>query len=309
MARNRTIPFGYMMKDGKITANPKEVLAVVTIFSEYLAGKSLSEIADQMTVPYSDGIRWNKNMVKRILENEKYLGTEIYPQLIGKDIFKAANEKKVKKATSLCIISEELQAVRNMTFCRECGRRLFRSGGNCRSEKWDCHNPECSRYEYRITDNMLIGAIMNILNTVIANPDLIEDDTSIGTYIPTAEINRQQNEINRMIDSLQIDYDKAKDEILRLAEMKYDCCTHSDIPQKTELLKTIITDREQLNTLDIDLMRACISKISVSHFCTIEVEFINGIIIKNTTERKNENAYSSECQDNSCTSTDSGKPQ
>lgn len=309
MARNRTIPFGYMMKDGKITTNPNEVLAVITIFSEYLAGKSLSEIADQMTVPYSDGIRWNKNMVKRILENEKYLGTEIYPQLISKDIFKAANEKKVKKATSLCIISEELQAVRNMTCCRECGRRLFRSGGNCRSEKWDCHNQECSRFEYRITDNMLIGAIMNVLNTVIANPDLIEDDTSIGTYIPIAEIHRQQNEINRMIDSTQIDYDKAKDEILRLAEMKYDCCIHSDIPQKTELLKTILTDREQMNALDIDLMRSCISKISVSHFCTIEVEFINGITIKNSTERKNENVHSPECQDNSCTATNCGKPQ
>lgn len=309
MARNRTIPFGYMMKDGKIIANPKEVLAVITIFSEYLAEKSLSEIADQMTVPYNENVRWNKNMVKRILENEKYLGTEIYPQLIGKDIFKAVNERKVKKATSLCVISEELQAVRKITFCNECGRRLFRSGGNCRSEKWDCHNPECSQFEYRITNNMLIGAIMNVLNTVIANPDLIEDTTSIGTYIPTAEIHRQQNEINRMIDSPQIDYDKAKNEVLRLAEMKYDCCTHSDIPQKTELLKTIITDREQLNTLDIDLMRSCISKISVSHFCTIEVEFINGITIKNTTERKNENAYSAECQDNSCTAANSGKSQ
>lgn len=309
MARNRTLPFGYMMKDGKITTNPNEVLAVVTIFSEYLAGKSLSEIANYMTVPYSDGIRWNKNMVKRILENEKYLGTEIYPQLIGKEIFKAANERKVKKATSLCVISEELQAVRNMTFCRECGRKLFRSGGNCRSEKWDCHNSECSRFEYRITDNMLIGAIMNVLNTVIANPDLIKDDTSIGTYIPTAEIHRQQNEINRMIDSTQIDYDKAKDEILRLAEMKYDCCTYSDIPQKTELLKTIITDREQMNTLDIDLMRSCVSKISVSHFYTVEAEFINGIVIKNIIGRNEKNAYCFECQDNSCTAADNGKPQ
>lgn len=309
MARNRTIPFGYMMKDGKITTNPKEVLAVVTIFSEYLAGKSLSEIADQMTVPYSEGIRWNKNMVKRILENEKYLGTEIYPQLIGKDIFKAANERKVKKATSLCIISEELQTVRNMTFCRKCGRRLFRSGGNCRSEKWDCHNQECSRFEYRITDNMLIGAIMNVLNTVIANPDLIEDTTSIGTYIPTAEIHRQQNEINRMIDSPQIDYDKTKDEILRLAEMKYACCTYSDIPQKTELLKLMLNDQEQMNVLDIDLMRSCISKISVSHFYTVEAEFINGIVIKNIIGRNEKNAYSSECQDNSCTAKDSGKPQ
>lgn len=309
MARNRTIPFGYMMKDGIITTNPNEVLAVVTIFSEYLAGKSLSEIADQMTVPYSESVRWNKNMVKRILENERYLGTEIYPQLISKDIFKAVNERKAKKATSLCVIPEELQAVRNMTFCKECGHRLFRSGGNCRSEKWDCHNSECSRFEYRITDNMLIGAIMNVLNTVIANPDLIESDNESGTYIPTAEIHRQQNEINRMIESPQIDYDKAKNEILRLAEMKYSCCTHSDIPQKTELLKMIIIDREQMNTLDIDMMRSCISKISVSHFYTVEAEFINGIVIKNIIGRKEKNAYSSECQDNSCTAADSGKPQ
>lgn len=309
MAKNRTIPFGYMMQNGSITVNPKEVLAVVTIFSEYLAGKSLSEIAAEMDVPYSENLKWNKNMVKRIIENEKYLGTPIFPQLISEEIFKTANERKVKKATSLCMISEDLQEIRNRTYCSECGRRLFRSGGNCRSEKWDCHNQECSRFEYRITDNMLTGAIMNVLNTVIANPDLIEDNTSTGTYIPTAEIHRQQNEINRMIDSQKIDYDKVNDEILRLAEMKYDCCTYSDIPQKTELLKTIITDREQLNTLDIDLMRSCISRISISHFCTIEIEFINGIIIKNTTERKNENAYSAECQDNSCTAADNGKPQ
>ncbi len=32
MAKNRTILFGYMMRNGRITANPKEVLAVVTIF-------------------------------------------------------------------------------------------------------------------------------------------------------------------------------------------------------------------------------------------------------------------------------------
>lgn len=35
-------------------------------------------------------------------------------------------------------------------------------------------------------------------------------------------------------------------------------------------------------------------------FCTIEVEFINGVKIKNTTERMNENEYSAECNDNSC---------
>ena len=43
MAKKRKFPFGYMMQNGTITTNPAEVLAVLTIFSEYMAGKSLKE--------------------------------------------------------------------------------------------------------------------------------------------------------------------------------------------------------------------------------------------------------------------------
>lgn len=48
MPKNRTIPFGYCMKNGEITTEPKEVYAVVTIFNEYLNGKSLVEITKLM---------------------------------------------------------------------------------------------------------------------------------------------------------------------------------------------------------------------------------------------------------------------
>ena len=56
MAKNRTIPFGYCMKNGEITTEPKEVYAVVAIFDEYLKGRSLSEIAKLMQ---SEKIRYN----------------------------------------------------------------------------------------------------------------------------------------------------------------------------------------------------------------------------------------------------------
>ena len=99
MLKNRVIPFGYCMKNGEITTEPKEVYAVATIFSEYLNGKSLLQIAKLMEsekIRYnSDSDHWNKNMVKRIIENEKYLGTDKYPQLIDEDIFRQANEKRV----------------------------------------------------------------------------------------------------------------------------------------------------------------------------------------------------------------------
>lgn len=311
MAKNRTIPFGYCMKNGEITTEPKEVYAVVTIFDEYLEGRSLSEIAKLMQTEkirynaVSD--KWNKNMVKRIIENDKYLGNDTYPQLITEDIFKRANEKRVKKSTTINLISDDLQKIRNRTYCTECGHRLSRIGGNSKYEHWDCRNPDCYKLEYRLTDQMIIGAVLTVLNSAIANPSLLESGGEISTYSPTADIVCKQNEINQMTDSSQIDFDRVKAEIFKLAEMKYDCCTYNDSPQKTEELKAMLGNHEQLNTLDIGLFKSCVSKIWISHFCTIEVELINGVRIKNITERVNENEYSAECNDNSCESADSRK--
>lgn len=314
MAKNRTIPFGYCMKNGEITTEPKEVYAVVAIFDEYLKGRSLSEIAKLMQ---SEKIRynaisdkWNKNMVKRIIENEKYLGNDTYPQIIAENIFKQANEKRVRKATSLFVISEDLREIRNRTYCSECGHRLSRIGGNSKYEHWDCRNPDCYKLEYRLTDQMIIGAILTVLNSAIANPSLLESGGEISTYSPTADIVRKQNEINHMTDSPQVDFDKVKAEIFKLAEMKYDCCTYNDSPQKTEKLKELLQGHEQLNSLDIDLFKACVSRIWISHFCTIEVELINGVRIKNITEkvktsRSENNVHSTQCNDNPCESADS----
>lgn len=299
MAKNRTIPFGYMMQCGRITANPKEVLAVVTIFSEYLAGKSLSDIAAEMDVPYSENSKWNKNMVKRIIENEKYLGTSIFPQLISEEIFRSANEKRVKKATSVHEISAELNELRKITVCSECGRRLFRSGGNTRPEKWDCRNLECSRFEYRLTDKMLIDGISTILDAVAANPELIDTDCEISSYSPNGEIIRKQNAINQMIDDAEFDIDEVKNEIFKLAEMKYQRCKYSDIPQKTRLLKTLFSEKAQTKNLDIDFLKSTVKQIKISHNFTIETEFINGVKIRNTTERGDENGSFTECDSNS----------
>ncbi len=314
MAKNRVIPFGYCMKNGEITVDFSESKAVIRIFEEYLNGGSLLQIAKLMEsekIQYTaDSDHWNKNMVKRIIENEKYLGTDKYPQIISEKFFIQANEKRASKATSMCVISEDLQEIRNRTYCLECGHRLSRIGGNCRSAKWDCRNPDCYRLEYQLTDQMIIGAVLTVLNTVIANPSFIESNSEISVYSPTADVIRKQNEISQMMDSAQVDFDRIKSEIFKLAEMKYGCCTYSNNPQKTAQIRSLIENQEQLNTLDIGLFKTCISRIWISHFCTIEVEFINGVHIKSITERTGENhEYSAKCDNNSCESTDRYKPK
>ena len=312
MSKNRVIPFGYCMRNGEITVDFNESKAVARIFEEYLNGSSLQQIARLMElekIRYSeDSEHWNKNMVKRIIENEKYLGNEKYPQIIGEKFFTHANEKRMLKATSVYVIPEDLKEIRKHTYCLECGHRLSRIGGNCRSAKWDCRNPDCYRLEYQLTDQMIIGVVLTVLNAAIANPNLIENNGEISTYSPTADVIRRQNEINQMIDSTQVDFDRIKSELYRLAEMKYDCCTYNDNPQKTKQLLDLLENQKQLNTLNIGLFKSCVNRIWISHFCTIEVEFINGIKIKNITERNNKNDHSIKCQDNSCEITDGNKP-
>lgn len=311
MAKNRTIPFGYCMRNGEIITEPTESKAVVRIFEEYLNGSSLLQIANLMKsekIRYTaDSEHWNKNMVKRIIENEKYLGNGKYPQIIDENTFKTVNEKRVQKAASVSVISKDLQEIRSRTYCSECGNKLSRIGSKCRYEKWDCRNPDCYRLEYQLTDQMIIGSVLTVLNTAIANPDLLESDSEISVYSPTADVIRKQNEISQMLDSAQPDFDRIKSEIFRLAEMKYDCCTYNENPQKTAEIKALLANYEQLNMLDVGLFKSCVNRIWINHFCTIEVEFVNEVTIKNITERTDKNAHSTECNDNSCESTNGGK--
>ena len=288
------------MQKGEIVEEPTESQAVKDIFNLYLNGKSMSEIARQMSISQIsyNGITfdWNKNMVKRILENEKYLGKDGYPVLIDNETFNHANARKKSKATSVNEISEELQIIRSLTYCKECGHRLSRIGGNTQTDKWDCRNPECSRFNYRLTDNMIKDILLHILNAVIANPDLLDTDSEISAYTTNIKVKCQQNEINRLMDNPEIDSEKVKTEILRLAELKYDCCTYDESPQKTEYLKELLSDREQLNIIDYDLLKSCVSRILIGHFYTVEIEFINGVTIKNITERMNkDDSDNAEC--------------
>ncbi len=300
MKKNRNIPFGYTMQKGEIVEELTESPAIRYIFKLYLDGRSMSEIARQMSISQIsyNGITfdWNKNMVKRILENEKYLGKDGYTALIDSETFYRANARKKSKATSVNEISEELKIIRSLTYCTECGNRLSRIGGNTQTDKWDCRNPECSRFNYRLTDNMIKDILLHILNAVIANPDLLNTDSEISGYEPGIEVKCKQNEVNRLMDNPQIDTEKAKTEILKLAELKYECCTYDEGPQKTEYLKELLSGKEQLNIIDYDLLKSCVSRILIGHFYTIEIEFINGVTIKNVTERTDKDGTdSSEC--------------
>ena len=100
MLKNRSIPFGYCMVNGKYALNAPEAEAVREIFADYIGGKSLKTIAAEMQIPYNMGKAiWNKNMVCRVLENEKYIGENGYPQIIAAEDFEQAAYIKAERNT------------------------------------------------------------------------------------------------------------------------------------------------------------------------------------------------------------------
>ena len=100
MLKNRSIPFGYCMVNGKYALNASEADTVRKIFADYIGGKSLRTIAVEMETPYNVGKnKWNINMVCRVLENKKYIGENGYPQIITAEDFEQAAHIKTERNT------------------------------------------------------------------------------------------------------------------------------------------------------------------------------------------------------------------
>ena len=174
-----------------------------------------------------------------------------------------------------------MKNIRDITLCAECRKRLFRN----QNGTWNCKTQRCSKFEYVATDQMILSAVLNIINSAIANPSLLDAEAEMSVYTPNGEVVKQRNEISRLMDSPDIEYDRIKAAIMELAELKYDCCNYDDVPQKTVLLKEIMKGVKRLNTLDVELLLKCAEYITVSHNATIGLELINGVKLNNITER------------------------
>ncbi|MEQ2619914.1 recombinase family protein [Hominicoprocola fusiformis] len=97
---NRKQPFGYRMTLGEITIQPEEAELVRFIFQGYGAGATLGELTKvlcRQEIPYYAGRAWNKNMVSRILEDERYIGEKGYPALIEPEQLRTAAEKALRR--------------------------------------------------------------------------------------------------------------------------------------------------------------------------------------------------------------------
>lgn len=173
----RKQPFGYEMRQGEIVIQADEASLIQQIFAWYLNGESYNQLTHHLNaqpIPYRQSEpSWNKNMVARILRNEKYIGTSIYPQIVDQEIF----HKVQKRAPEKSILDEKAKQIRFLqkkVVCAACGNVMSKN----RRDNWSC--PKCGISSVKMSDTTFLEAIRVLLYELVEAPESIE----LPTYIP-----------------------------------------------------------------------------------------------------------------------------
>ena len=135
MKKNRYIPYGYTMKNGRLSIEKTEAAVIRDIYEQYIRGSSLKEIADKLTrekVPYSEKMTdWGKARVARIIENKKYLGDERHDKIIDDSMYYEAAAVKASRLTAVPgNLNAEIAIIKPHVRCIRCGFPMMRKSNN-----------------------------------------------------------------------------------------------------------------------------------------------------------------------------------
>ena len=249
----RTIQYGYKLENGAIAIDYGEAKIVREIFRLYIENSSLKKVADELNrreVVYFKGkIEWGKHRVALIIENRRYIGDECYPPIIDEELFRTANEKKNLKSFEPKKNSKEVEILKTMVYCGQCGKKMRRVPQWHTQERWVCGSKcKCQKY---ISDNYLNTTIKNIFIERKSGTDDCFTENTEPTYEKTQEIMRFTNEIARMSNAPNIDFNVVKKLIFECANLKFQSCKENLYSVYNDKVKKVIDSA----TEDDDLIK------------------------------------------------------
>lgn len=276
--KNRNIPYGYKFEKGKITVDDFEASIAKKVFSDYISGLSLlkiSNILNDRKIEYlPNQVTWNKNKIKRMIEDKRYLGTEKYPQIIESELFNRANKVKLKRDTTKNI--KRISYIYNLNIpvvCCECNGQMKRAHHPQLkiTEKWICMCCGCS---VSILDEDLLNGIKEILNFLMLEPSIISSHSDTDKSIATI---KTENEINRILESIDFDRKLIINKIFELASLKYE-----DLDSDSYISNKIRAefDKEKLLTdISLPLLSKTVKEIRLNKDADIRLLLKNNQII------------------------------
>ena len=256
---------------------PQESKVLKRIYAAYLDGSSMLTIAEQLNrekIEYRDSVTgWNKGRLKHLIDNTKYLGTEVYPPIIDQATYEKIQKTKYGRNTQKNM--DKAQDIFKLTVpvrCPSCGDRMRRRhDSRCKcQERWTCENTAC-RLRIEIPDAELLTALADLLGTVTADSITLPVESP---YEPSAEVIRLNNEIGRMLDMAEIYKTVLRSKMTECLARKYKelgngCCA-------VQRLKAELGSTEDI----AERLNRTVSEIRLYTDKTADIILLNGQIIR-----------------------------
>ncbi len=276
----RMIFYGYRKEQFTYFADQNEAEIVERIFREYVGSKTLQKIANELTaeqiVYYKDKTVWNKNMVRRILENRHYIGDSEYPKIIDENVFKKAETLRLSKGGKREKDTKEIEFLKGSTICANCGKGFTRRSKYKTRERWLCSNGCPSTTEY-LDDITFFSKILSVLKFVRDFPSKLMYESEPNVYEPTKDIIEKEKQIKDLMFREKPLFQPIKQLIFESQALKFSVMGFDMSKEKTLALCDYFTDYTgDFKELDLDFIKTVVSKIIVEADGKIRIRFVNG---------------------------------
>lgn len=275
MASNRKQPFGYELRNGRVCLQTEEAETVQWVFQQYVAGRSYSKLTEglnQRGVAYLPNKPWNKNMVARMLEDKRYIGTEDHPAIVDEDLLERAMRLRAGRTVEKKR-DDTTKELQRLAVCGACGENMVRTPHIHGRERWNC--PACKSISRAVTDAMLKENTRDALNRLILTPSVVQRTPSVPVADHSTErIEQELREQMAVSDSEETALTKLA---FDLAAARYAQLNSEDY--ETERVRRSLQNAPPVDTLDLQLLRSIISAILVHPNGNIQFKLKNNQII------------------------------
>ncbi len=295
----RHMPMGYRMRDGKVFLEEEKAKVVRKVFADYISGLSTHAIAKKLT---ADGIlnannkpSWNHGSIGKILENIRYLGDEMYPQMIETESFEQVQNRREEQRQRLGRVIQPNSMNAKNTFsgrlwCGECGEVFRKYVENCgkpsEKSKWKCKN-----YVYKnrvhciggaVTEEQIKEVFILVVNKLIKTPSLLEKKTKEAPKRYQPEFLKLDQKIKELEADEQFSSKELTVLIFQRAEALYQTAQVYDYEHHTENMKQALSDKELQTEFHEELFLQTVKRMVIYADGCIDVEFINGLTVHET---------------------------
>lgn len=187
------IALGFKVVDKKFEIDEDTAPIVKRIFDMYLSGDTMADIIRYLNnngIKTSQGNPYNKNSIRKILTNKRYIGTFTYgdmeipdgiPRIVDDFTFEQAQVQlaKNKKAPARSKTKEDYYLLTTKLYCGHCGCAMTGFSGTSRNKsfyqyygcinqrrKGDCNKKAVTKY---VIEDKVVKSVLDTLNSEYIN--------------------------------------------------------------------------------------------------------------------------------------------